>query len=342
MSDKRRRIGLFRGRPNKRIIRATINNHKNLIVENLGIDFNFDHLYRDIMWSKGPKRDNYSKVRTNISSNETNIINQIDKINMNDNILFIRNGNGNKTRDLEYFSNNLDKLGKLERPIFLITSDGDRAVPSSYDPEIVNNILNCTNIEKWYTQNYDESIKHDKLSHLPIGFDLHTSSWLINNNIQEKIKYMLNCRFRSPINKRISNRIYSDTHHKYSHNDRKTLYELIKNNNYIDFSRGRKSFSSITENYNKYNFVLSPRGNGWDCHRTWELFLAGVIVITKTSPLDKMYLDNNLPVVILNDWNELNDNIASKLEQWYRDQIDKTNIDNILPRLTFSYWIHHN
>ena len=33
--------------------------------------------------------------------------------------------------------------------------------------------------------------------------------------------------------------------------------------------------------------------------------------------LDKMYIDNNLPVVILQDWNELNDiNLSEKLEVW--------------------------
>jgi hypothetical protein len=92
--------------------------------------------------------------------------------------------------------------------------------------------------------------------------------------------------------------------------------------------------------YNKYNFVLSPRGGGLDCHRTWELFLAGAIVITKSSSLDEMYIKNNLPVVILKDWSELNNNLENKLKEWYIEHINKTSIDNIFERLTFKYWLN--
>ena len=53
-----------------------------------------------------------------------------------------------------------------------------------------------------------------------------------------------------------------------------------------------------------------------------------------------MYTQNNLPVVILKDWSELNDNIECKLEQWYKEHIDKTKIENIFERLTFNYWLN--
>ena len=101
-------------------------------------------------------------------------------------------------------------------------------------------------------------------------------------------------------------------------------------------------FNIITELYNSYNFVLSPRGNGLDCHRTWELFLAGVIVITKTSSLDEMFTQNNLPVVLLKDWSELNDNLENKLQDWYKEHINKTSIENIFERLTFNYWLNQS
>ena len=91
--------------------------------------------------------------------------------------------------------------------------------------------------------------------------------------------------------------------------------------------------------YNKYLFVISPRGAGFDCHRTWELFMAGCIVIVKTSSLDNMYIDNNLPVVILQDWEELNSDIENKLNIWETKHIQKTTIGNIYPRLMFSHWV---
>ena len=290
-------------------------------------------LFNNIIKSKGPKNDSYSIKKTEVCSTEEEIINIIESAN---DVVFIRTGSFAKTKDLKFFSNNLEKLTKS---IILITSDGDRPTPSSYDQHTINNILNSANIKIWYTQNYDKSIIHPKINHFPIGFDLHTPCSLIDNSINKKIKFMIECRYNSPTNKRIYNKIFSDTHYSYTHIERRILYDDLKNNKNINFSSHRKSFIEIIEDYNKYNFVLSPRGNGLDCHRTWELFLAGVIVITKTSPLDDMFINNNLPVIILKSWNELNENLENKLNNWYKNNIDKVCIDNIFPKLTFKYWI---
>lgn len=291
----------------------------------------------NIIWSKGPIHDDYSKKQTELSSSTTEIQNIIKSVTQQNNILFIRNGSSKNVSDLDLF---VENLHLLPIPIILITSDGDRSMPQSHDlNKIVYKLLRSNMIIKWYTQNYDKSIKHPKLSHFPIGFDLHTPQWLVNNSISEKIKFMVKSRNESPTDKRISNKILSDTHLSITHPDRIRLYKLLKNNRVIDFINNKLSFSEITNLYNKYNFALSPRGNGLDCHRTWELLLAGVIVITKTSPLDDMYKKHNLPVVILQHWCELNDNLDYKLNKWYNMYIDKTSIDNIFPRMTFDYWL---
>jgi hypothetical protein len=262
-----------------------------------------------------------------------NIITSVTKEN---NIIFIRNGSGESVNDLHLFANLLDLL---EIPIILITMDGDRSMPTSHDLNDINNILVSKMIIKWFTQNYDKSIVHPKLTYIPIGFNLHTPLWLVNNSISEKIKYMVHKRNHLSRDKRISNKILMDAHNTNSHPERRQIYNLLKYNKNIIFLNRKISFVEITDLYNKFNFVLSPRGNGLDCHRTWELLLAGVIVITKTSSLDEMYIENNLPVVILKDWNELNDNIEKKLEEWYTTHIYRTSKDNIFPKLTFDYWL---
>lgn len=286
---------------------------------------------KNLIWSKGYLNNNYSKRHSEESSNVTEIV---SLINNNDGIIFIRNGSN--AIDLNIFANNIHKLSK---PCILITSDGVRPVPSSYNINICNIILENSNIKKWYTQNYDKNIIHNKLCHYPIGFDLHTNQWLVNNSISGKINFMINCRQNHNTNKRISNKIYSDTHHSITHPIRTEIYNLIKNNSMYKLSDKRISFMDITEEYNKYNFVLSPRGRGMDCHRTWELFLAGVIVITLTSPLDDMFINNNLPVVILQELDELKSITKDKLNEWYEININKTDINNIFPKLTYNYWI---
>ena len=118
------------------------------------------------------------------------------------------------------------------------------------------------------------------------------------------------------------------------------MFDKIKDNKIIDFLDTRVDFRSIHNCYLNYHFVLSPRGNGVDCYRTWEAFLFGAIVITLKSPLDKMYIDNNLPVLILQDWEELNcDNQEEKLLEWLDINKEKTILKNIMPKFSLNYWI---
>ena len=53
----------------------------------------------------------------------------------------------------------------------------------------------------------------------------------------------------------------------------------------------------------RYKFWLSPRGNGLDCHRTWEALYFGRIPIVRSSTLDGLL--NGLPVLIISDWNQI-------------------------------------
>lgn len=290
---------------------------------------------KNLIWSKGYLDDDYSRTGTDNPSDEDTIINMMKTAG---DVIFIRTGGSKRICDFNHFVNNLDKLSK---PCILVTSDGVRDVPSCHDKSLYEKILNDSNIKIWYTQNYDKTVIHPKLKHYPIGFDLHTARWLINNSIQEKIDFMVKCRESSPVNKRISNKVFSDTHHSFTHGVRSEIYEIIKNNDIFEKSTQRHSFVDITEEYNKYNFALSPRGRGVDCHRTWELFLAGVIVILKTSSLDEIYTNNNLPVVILQDYEELKDITEDTLKNWYKIHKDKTDVNNIFPKLQYDYWINN-
>jgi hypothetical protein len=298
------------------------------------IDLSIDN----IIHSKSPIKNKYSEKHTETASTTKEIIDIINSTTKDKNIIFIRNGSSRKIHDLDIFAY---YLSLIKYPVILITTDGDRPSPSSYDfNKTVNPLLKSNMIIKWYTQNYDKSIIHPKLTYIPIGFDLHTSRWLIKNSISEKINYMINARISSSKEKRINNLVLCDAHNSISHPERIEMHKILINNKKIIFCKNMLPFNDITRLYNKYNFVLSPRGNGVDCHRTWELFLAGVIVITRTSSIDDIYLKNNLPVVILQKWDELNHDIENKLKKWYDDHIHKTSFDNIITRLTFEYWLN--
>ena len=51
-------------------------------------------------------------------------------------------------------------------------------------------------------------------------------------------------------------------------------------------------------------FVLSPRGNGLDCHRTWEiLMMRRVPILKREGQLETLY--KNMPVLFVDDWNDI-------------------------------------
>ena len=292
----------------------------------------------DFLWSKGIyERNNYMlQENTDIISNDSVIINEINNCN---NYLWIRSTCKNfyidhLTCDLDIVANNLDLI---KNPIILITSDGDRKTPSSYSIETINKILNSDKIIKWFTQNYDRSIIHEKLDYFPIGLDLHSKHTSINNNPIDKINYYINIR-KSNI-PYIYDKVFCDSHLNLNGNERSIMYNIIKNNKNINFLSNGLPIKEIINTYRNYKFVLSPEGNGLDCHRTWELFLLGSIIITKTSSLDNLWINHKLPVVILNDWNELNESLDEKLKNWYNIYEPLTNYEYIISKFNYKYWI---
>ena len=286
-----------------------------------------------MLWSKGPLQNAYSTKGTEYLATEEELIDQLKSATQ---ILWIRNGSLGplRTTDLDIVAKHLDLL---VHPVTLITSDGDRLVPHSYKSQTVQTILNHPNISKWLTQNYDKTVTHEKLGYMPIGFDFHTPKWLINNKPEAKIEFMLETRRTAP--PKITDKVFLDAHLTGSSLERETLKATVRNNPAVICLKSQVSFTDITKIYNMYQFVLSPPGRGFDCHRTWELFLAGCIVIVKSSPLDNMFKQHKLPVAIIKNWAELNMNLDQKLKQWYDDLIDLTKPETILPKLQFDYWL---
>ena len=84
------------------------------------------------------------------------------------------------------------------------------------------------------------------------------------------------------------------------------------------------------EELKKYHFIISPPGNGVDCHRHWESMLMGAIPIMKHSALDPLFED--LPVILIYEWSQVTPEF---LEQQYELLKDKTfNKDKLL----IDYW----
>jgi hypothetical protein len=77
-------------------------------------------------------------------------------------------------------------------------------------------------------------------------------------------------------------------------------------------------------------FVLSPQGNGIDCHRTWEALCIGCIPIVKSSGINSLFED--MPVWIVNDWTDVTEENMGKVLEDFKTR--SFNYD----KLTLKYW----
>lgn len=197
-------------------------------------------------------------------------------------------------------------LPSVTAPFVLVTTDGDRCMPSQLPPGIADTLLNSPYLVRWYTQNWDGTCTHEKLCAVPIGLDLHTGA--IPDEKMALLQYVQ--EHAAPWAARpmeVAIDALGNTHVERRH-----MLTVLDKVAHMRVSRERLPFTQAMQNYAACRFAVSPRGNGWDCHRTWELLYLGTVPIVRTSPLDGLY--RGLPVVIVADWEEVRD--PNNLGRW--------------------------
>ena len=233
----------------------------------------------------------------------------------------------------------VDIIQKFKNPVIVILIETDVVY---LKPEWLDNekLIHC------YSWNIP--FKHNKLSCIPIGLNFRRhykslTSFMESNKINENTIHepekmvCFNCSLdTSPERKKLKNVI--DT--KLSSFCEKLEYikpiEKLVIPSYIE----GKINVPITDpkcytDWVKYKFILSPEGAGFDCHRTWEALMLGCIPIVKSSTINELYED--LPVVVINDWEDLTvDFLNEKYVEIYENK--KKNKYNY-EKLYLNYWI---
>jgi hypothetical protein len=196
----------------------------------------------------------------------------------------------------------------------------------------------------WFSQNYDGTDESGKLLPLPIGLDFHTISnthkwghWPATPAAQEAELEAL--RSSAPPNAQRLVRVHADFHfNKHKHqvwgDDRQAVQNALQGNPDVQFQTEKVRRIELWREKTRYAFVVSPHGNGLDCHRTWESLVLGNIVIVKRSSLDPLY--QGLPVVIVQDWREIT---ADNLRRWHADHSAAFGTPGVEERLTNRYWV---
>jgi hypothetical protein len=229
-------------------------------------------------------------------------------------------------------SNFVKQINDINVSFVLVSGDDDEEnynqMFDSYD-EFLKFISN-EKIIHWFSQNCN--ISHPKITHLPIGLDYHSTSEkhspIDQENTLKKIKSTSES-FDKRIHKCYVNFSIPPTFYRYYYDREEALNDIPKDL-IINNEKSKRDDSWL--NQTKYSFVVSPFGNGLDCHRTWEALIFGCIPIVRSSGMNPLFDD--LPVLIVNNWTEVTQELLDLTIDKFKNKI--FNYDKLLLR----YWVN--
>lgn len=205
-------------------------------------------------------------------------------------------------------------LPKIQEKFILITPNCERGSDSPLPGKFAY-LLNNEKLGFWFLQNIDREVE-EKIIPIPIG--LANKIWAHGDiNLLDEFIPISSAKQEKSILAYIN---FTNTNSK----ERGACLKHFLKGRFATITRF-KSFREYLEDLSDTMFVISPPGNGLDCHRTWEALLMGCYPVVKHSTLDPLF--EGLPVVAINKWSEVtkefltNKYLELQLIQWPRDKL---------------------
>lgn len=211
--------------------------------------------------------------------------------------------------DLELFFR--ETFPEIDKPIKLISHNTDYPVDSKFIQ-----YLDDEKLIHWYAQN--AVLDHPKLTPVPIG--IANKQWPHGNleNLLSVVK----------LRPGKENLIYKNFDVGTNINVR-TRINHITNANKI-FMDQNWPHTEYLARLSKSLFVISPPGNGIDCHRIWEALYVGTVPIVERNSAFRNFTD--LPILFIDRWEDVTIDFAkSQITTFYNKLYD-------LKKLKLGYW----
>jgi hypothetical protein len=249
-------------------------------------------------------------------------------------------------------------LPGIGAPFVLVTGDSDYAPVAAHRA-----LLDHPRIAHWFAQNCDIAERHPRLTRIPIGMDnprytkmekrigflvemalgkTKPDATLSLNDIGNQKRMQEVARGQRTAMGEKPPRILCTFHmnQKLVPNfaeipDRLEAYETLKDAPFCHFVTHRLPQEECWRIHADFAFELSPRGKGLDCFRTWESLFLGTVPIVRTTTLDPLYQDEDLPVVIVQDWREVT---QANLRRW-QEELRHRFTPALTRKLTTDYWL---
>jgi len=173
-------------------------------------------------------------------------------------------------------------------PFILISGNDDTNIDESFI-----NIL-PSSLYHWFAQNC--LVSHERITPIPIGLENRRLHWHGNiadfNRLRKKRIFQANPFI-----------IYGFA----VGNNKKERSNALRVLEQLDWAYKSGNLNSFYYRrfLRQFGLVASPPGNGEDCHRTWEALYLGVAPVVKRSYLTEYFFSLGLPLIIIDNWEEL-------------------------------------
>lgn len=158
----------------------------------------------------------------------------------------------------------------------------------------------------WFAQNLKIDFNSSQYIHpLPIGFE--NRNWLKNG----KLSILKNTKITENKKDRILCAFNTSTNEQRI----EILHNLDLNNN-VDYLR-RAKHKDYLRALSEYKLSVCPEGNGLDTHRIWESLLVETLPIVKKSTFTINLSSLGIPLMIIDDWKELQRLDKKQIEDIY-------------------------
>lgn len=226
---------------------------------------------------------------------------------------------------------------RIKIPFVLVSGDSDREIDQNLlSKKLLTEAVASNRLLAWFSQNLTAS--HPKLHHLPIGMDYHTASVPRNpfeplplSPAEQEATLLSIAREAKPFHER-SDLVFVDFTPEPNKPDRALAINAFAPHSVKPIQKLSRTL--IWKLYANFKYVLSPKGVGLDCHRTWEAIVLGCTPILKNSSLNYLYSD--IRIFFVDDWKLPEKCYASFA--FYKQNSELTGSRNLNKSLLLGYW----
>jgi hypothetical protein len=228
------------------------------------------------------------------------------------------------------FNKAIARIADFNEKVVLITHNSDGCVRDSKiqtlrDVDADINLL-PSNVVKWYAQNVDLEVIPNKIVPIPIGlenrycFDYDKAEMLFNQkrlSVEKQPKMYVNFNVNTNRAERIA---------------ALNACQQASSACTIRLGQNGDDYQRYLEDIQSHRIIVCPRGNGLDCHRTWEaLYLGSIPIMNHIPSIEAM----GIPTLFVKGWHEIYDECCKgNLDHYlYHGTLPKE-----IPQLSMLHW----